>query len=236
MHFRSFLPVRLPSRRLSLGLSMIALASMLGSSGCMDYSLTGLFIEPSGGACIYPDPSFSAQFHAYGTYTKGGHSTETRDITTKVAWSDDLPGMAIISSSGLATPTGNEVGHTDVYARTEGEFGVVQDSAVLEVRTDCVSSTGAIRTLSGLRVLPGDQSLLVGDTSQLMAIGHFSVAPFSDDLTGHVVWNSSNPQVAKVSAAGFVTAMGQGDTIITATKSTATGQVVASSQKIHVGQ
>src|SRR5579859_725369 len=236
MHFRSLLPVHFPSRRVSLGLSVIALASMLGSSGCMDYSLTGVFIEPSAGACLYPDPSGSAQFHAYGTYTKGGHSTEVKDITTKVTWSVDLPGMAIVSSSGLVTPTGNEVGQTNVYARTEGEFGLIQSSALVKVITTCVSSTGAIRTLSGLHVLPGDQSLLTGDTSQLMAIGHFSIAPFSDDLTGHVVWTSSNPQVAKVSGAGFVTAMGEGDAVITATKTTANGQVVTSSEKIHVGQ
>lgn len=236
MHFRSFLPARLPSRRVSLGLSLIAFASMAGTNGCVDYRLTGLYLEPSGGACVYPAPSFSAQFHAYGTYTEGGHSTETRDITNQVTWSDDLPGMATISSSGLATPTGNEVGHTDVYARTEGEFGVVQGSAVLQVMTNCVSTTGAVRTLSSLRVLPGDQTLLVGDTARLMAIGHYSVEPLSDDLTSHVVWSSSNPLVANVSAVGVVTATGEGDAVITATKTNSSGLAITSTEKIHVGQ
>lgn len=236
MQFRSLLPVRLPSRRISLGLSLIAMTSMLGTSGCLDYSLTGLYVEPSGGACIYPDPAFTAQFHAYGTYTEGGHSTETRDITNKVAWSADLPGMVTVSSGGLVTPTGNEVGFTDVSAVAQGEFGIVKSSAVVTVKTTCVSSTGAIRTLSSIRVLPGDQSLLVGDTSQQLAIGHFSVAPFSDDLTGNVVWSSSNPQVAKVSAAGLVTATGEGDAVITVTKTNSSGLAVTSTEKIHVGQ
>lgn len=234
MPFRSFLPVRLPSSGASLGLGLIALTSMLGTSGCMSYKLTGLYLEPSAGACLYPDPSGSAQFHAYGTYTEGGHSMETRDISSQATWSVDLPGMAMVSSTGLVTPTGNEVGHTNVYAKAQGEFGVVQSSAVVQVRTDCVSSTGAIRTLSALRILPGDQSLLVGDTSKILAIGHFSIAPFSDDLTDTVVWSSSNPQVARVTPQGLVTATGTGDAVITVSQTNKLGQVVTSTEKIHV--
>jgi uncharacterized protein YjdB len=74
----------------------------------------------------------------------------------------------------------------------------------------------------------------IGDTSQLVAVGQYPIAPFSDDLTSQVTWKSSDPQVATVSAAGFVSATGAGETVITASRTTAKGTVVIATEKIQV--
>lgn len=226
------LPFCRPTRYTTLGLSLVVFASTLGTNGCLSRKLTGLYVEPSGGACLYP--GFSAQFHAYGLYTEGGHATVTKDITTLATWSVDLPDLATVSSSGLVTTTGSAIGLTNVTATAQGEFGIVRGSAPITVKTTC--ATGAIRTPNALRVLPGDQNLVSpGDTSQLVAVAHYAGAPYSDNVTAKVTWQSSNPQVATVNAAGLVTAVGEGDTVITATRALGNGEVITSTEKIHVG-
>lgn len=230
MRFRNILPVRTLSRRASVGLGLVVFISTLGINGCVSYRLTGLYVEPSAGACI---PSNStAQFTAYGIYTEGGHAAETRDVTDLVTWTTDLPELATVDSKGLATSS-SDIGLTNVKASAQGEFDLVWSSAPLTVKSTCVSSS--VRTLSSIQILPGDQMLSsMGDTSQLVAVGQYRLAPFSDDLTGQVTWKSSNPQVATVSAAGFVSATGAGETTITATRTTAKGTVVTATEKIQV--
>jgi hypothetical protein len=223
-------PLHLPSRYASLGLGVVVLASMFGTTGCMSRKLTGIFVEPSAGACLYP--GFSVQFHAYGLYTEGGHATVTTDITDQATWFVDLPDLATVSSTGLVTTTGNGIGLTNVTAKAQGEFGVVQASAPLTIKTTCVS--GAVKT--PLLVLPGDQNLSsTGDTLQLVAVAHYAATPYSEDVTAKTRWESSNPQVANVNAAGLVTAVGEGDTVITATRALPNGSLITSTEKIHVG-
>jgi|HubBroStandDraft_1064217.scaffolds.fasta_scaffold48115_3 hypothetical protein len=230
MRFRNILPVRMLSRRASVGLGLVVLISTLGINGCVSYRLTGLYVEPSAGACI---PSNStAQFTAYGIYTESGHAADTRNITDIVTWTTDLPELATVDSSGLATSS-SAIGLTNVKASAQGEFDLVWSSAPLTVKSDCVSSS--VRTLSSIQILPGDQKLSsIGDTSQLVAVGQYPIAPFSDDLTSQVTWKSSDPQVATVSAAGFVSATGAGETVITASRTTAKGTVVIATEKIQV--
>ncbi len=223
----------MPSRLASLGLSLIVCAAMLGTNGCISYKLTGIYVEPSAGACIYP--GFTAQFTAYGTYTESGHATVTKNITDQASWTVDLPNLATVNSSGLVTSTGTAIGITDIIASAPGEFGTVRSSAPLTVETNCVSSSGAVRTLSSIHILPANQNLLsAGDTSQFVAVGHFAIAPFSDDLTRQVTWQSSNPQVATVDAAGVVTAVGAGEATITARQTLSDGMMVTGTQKVQV--
>lgn len=236
MHFRGFLPVRLPSRRIALGLSLIGLTSMLGSSGCMDYSLTGLYIvPPTGHACTIPGTS--VQFNAYGVYTKGGHASETKDLTDQVTWTTNIANIANMSKTGLLTPTGIDLGIDGITATAPGEFKLVIAFSDITVLDDCSKFAGgaAIRKLSTIRLIPGDQNMTPGDTSEVLAIGQFSAAPYSNDLTHQVSWTSSDPQVAKVNAEGLVTAVSAGDAVLTVTGTDSRGLPVTSTEKIHVG-
>jgi len=229
MRFSKFVPVCLSPRVAFAGLGLMVFASTLGTEGCLSYKLTGLYVEPAG-ACIYPSPSFTAQFHAYGTYTEGGHAMVTKDITNIATWSDDLPTLATISPAGLATATGSGVGFTDVTASAQGEFGVVHASGVLNVKTDCVSATGAVRTLS---VVPRRQSLTVGDSLQPLAVATSLRTMESSDVTGQVTWESSNPAVATVRG-GVITAVGAGDAVITASQALSDGTAVRTMENIQV--
>jgi len=234
MPLLKILPVRAPSRGASLGLALVLFASLLGTNGCISYDLTGIYVEPSGGACVYP--GFTAQFTAYGTYTEGGHAMVTKNITDQASWKIDLPNLATVNSSGLVTTTGAAIGLTDVIASAQGEFGTVFSSAPLTVETDCVSSSGAVRTLSSIHILPQNQTLQsVGDTSELVAVGRFAIAPFSSDLTRQVAWESSNPRVATVSASGLLTAVGAGEATITARRTLSSGAIVTATEKVQVG-
>ena len=65
------------------------------------------------------------------------------------------------------------------------------------MKTDCVSATGAVRTLS---VVPRRQSLTVGDSLQPLAVATSLRTMESSDVTGQVTWESSNPAVATTPA------------------------------------
>jgi hypothetical protein len=231
MQLRKTLLTCVPSRRASLGIGLFLLCSMFATDGCLSRSLTGIYIEPSGGACVYP--GFTVQFQAYGTFTESGHATVTRNITNQASWKIDLPNLASVNSAGLVTTTGLAIGITNVIATAQGEFGIVRSSAPLTVEKTCVSGAVA-RTMSSLRILPGDQSFVVGDTTQLLVVGHFTSEPLSEDVTRQVVFESSNPQVARVTAAGLVTATGEGQAIITAKQSMPDGMIVTSAQNVQV--
>jgi trimeric autotransporter adhesin len=232
MRLRSILPFRMPSRPALAGLGVLALVSTLGIDGCVSYKLTGIYVEPSGGACIAPGST--AQFSAYGTFTEGGHATKTEDISSQVSWASGLPELATVDSSGLATAGTTYVGYTDITASAQGEFGLVWSSAQLTVSDSCVSGT-AVRGISAIRIL-GDQRLAsAGDTTKLVAVGQYSSAPWSRDLSQQAKWTSSNPGVATVTPEGLVTAVGAGEATITATQTTEQGTVVTGTTKVQVG-
>jgi hypothetical protein len=70
-----------------------------------------------------------------------------------------------------------------------------------------------------IQISPATQSLAVGQTAQFTAtgvIGHGQHPTTNENVTGMVVWTSSAPAVATISAAGLATAVSPGTTTITA--------------------
>jgi uncharacterized protein YjdB len=235
MRFRSNLPFRVLSRPATAGLGLVVLISMFGVNGCVSYKLTGVYVEPSAGACI--SPGATAQYTAYGTYTESGHATKTQNISDQVTWASDIPWLASISSSGLVTATTEGIGTTYISASAPGEFGTVWGDAPFTVGTNCVpSSTSSPAVFTGVRILPGDQNLLsIGDTTQLVPVGHYPSAPWSRDLSQQAKWTSSNPEVATVAPDGLVTAVNAGKATVTATQTNERGEVVTATIKVTVG-
>jgi hypothetical protein len=86
--------------------------------------------------------------------------------------------------------------------------------------------------LDSVQVTPSSQSLPVGQTTQLTAMGTFGNAnrPSTQNITSTVTWASSSPTVATVSATGLVTAVAVGTTTITAEATAFNGPVSSSSQ------
>jgi len=201
-----------------------------GLTGCVSRTLTGLTVEPAtGDTCVVP--GVAAQFHAYGTYTESGHAAETEDITDNVTWSATIPAVSTVNSSGLAT--GMNPGITSIIATTQGEFGNLTAVSNITVQATSCSTTPAVRPATALSLIPGDQTLHVGNTAQFLAVAGFASTPLTADRTHQVAWNSSNPKVAIVSALGQVTAVGPGDAIIAARTQDADGNLISASQTIH---
>ncbi len=89
--------------------------------------------------------------------------------------------------------------------------------------------------LDSVQVTPASQSLTVGQTTQLTAVGTFGNAmhPSTQNITSTVTWSSTTPAVATVSATGMVTAVAAGTTTITA-EATAFNGPVSSSTSVTV--
>ena len=84
--------------------------------------------------------------------------------------------------------------------------------------------------LDSIQVTPTSQSLTVGQTAQLTAVGKYGNAshPSTQNINGGVTWSSSTPTVATVSTTGLVTAVAAGTTTITAGATAFNGDVNAS--------
>ena len=221
----------LVSPRVLLGVGLVAATSLFGGTGCgLSYSLTGLYVEPAtGDTCLYPGST--AQFTAFGTYTEGGHTMRVTNISSEVNWSVTIPDLATISSSGLATAGTNFVGVTSIVATTQGEFGYLSSSSSLQVSTSC--TTSALAKPFSLHIVPGNQSLTVGQTLQPLAIASYPGTGRSTDISGQVTWSSSNNQVATIDAHGVISAVAAGDAVITAEAKAPDGEIVRATQNLH---
>ena len=134
-----------------------------------------------------------------------------------IAWSSSDASAARVDGSGLVTAIRN--GGATITARS----GPVSASAVVTVE----------QVAASLAISPAVASLLIGDTATFTAD--------AADANGHevgdaiVVWQSSDPVVATVDSAGRVTAVGEGETRITAsTDSVTTAAVVEVSGAIRM--
>ncbi len=137
------------------------------------------------------------QFSATGTYTDG----TTQDLTSSVAWSSSDTTAASISTTGLATAL--LTGTSTITATDNGVLG-----------TTTLTVTPA--ALVSIALTPDEPSLATGLTEQFTATGTYTDGT-TQDLTGSVVWSSSDTTVATISTSGLATALLSGTSTITAT-------------------
>jgi len=98
----------------------------------------------------------------------------------------------------------------------------------------CANPSG----LDSVQVTPASQSLTVGQTAQLTAVGTFGNAnhPSTQNITSTVTWSSSTPSVATVSTTGTVTAVSAGTTTITAGATAFNGDISSSANLTVTGE
>jgi hypothetical protein len=77
-------------------------------------------------------------------------------------------------------------------------------------------------TLQSISITPANATILTGGTLPLTATGTFSDSS-TQNLTGTVLWASSNPAAATVSAQGLIAAVGPGGTTVSATSGSIVG-------------
>jgi len=149
----------------------------------------------------------SDALHATGIYT----DNSTHDLTSSVAWSSSVAGVASVSnlpgSNGLATTV--SPGSSTITA----SLGAISGSTNLTV-------TAA--TLVSLGVTPANPSIAKGLKSQFTAMGTYTDNS-TQNLTTQVQWSSSDATVATVSNAlgydGLGVGLNPGSVTITATLS-----------------
>jgi hypothetical protein len=196
---------------------------------CLSTALVGCS-NPSGLDSVQVTPASQSltvgqttQLTAYGTFGNAAHPTK-QNITSTVTWSSTTPTVATVSATGLVTAVA--AGTTTIMAEATAFNGSVSSSATLTV-TGAGGGAGGGSLLS-LTIIPS--SISVGNlqaTGQFLAIGTFSSAPFTRDLTNSptLTWISSFPNDFPVNTntagnvgatAGIVSAYANGSAVITA--------------------
>ena len=161
--------------------------------------LTSISISPATASMAL---GTAQQFSAVGSFDDG--STQ---LLTSVSWSSSSTGVATVSSSGMATAMG--AGSATITASS----GSVSGTASLTV-------TGA--TVVSIAVTPAASNMPVGSTKQFTATATFSDTS-TQDVTGSVLWSSSNPTAATINAQGLVTSVAAGSTTIGAVLNSVSG-------------
>jgi hypothetical protein len=174
------------------------------------YFALGILVVACGGGGSEPGPSVATVEVTPATADRQVGQTLQLSATVKdvngnilsgqpVSWSSSASTVASVSSSGLVTATA--LGTALITAASGNKSGVATINVVPE-------------PIASITVAPGNDTLLVGETSQLTATMR--------DASNNVVtgrqptWSSSSTGVATVSASGLVTAVGDGVATISA--------------------
>ncbi len=142
------------------------------------------------------------QFTATGTYSDGS----TKNLTKLVTWTS-TGGVSIGTTTGLAEATAT------------GPATITATSGMLSASA---TATVTPATITGITVTPNPVVLPAGGTVQITAVATLSDGS-SQDVTGSLVYNSSNPAVATIDADGKVHAVGEGSATITITPPSGSG-------------
>jgi hypothetical protein len=214
--------------------------------------VTSLAIIPGSQTITMPlttPTSPTTSFVAIGTISSTGLQVNE---TNSASWTSSNTAVATIgAATGLVTPVGQ--GTTTITAQYNNPSTSTAPASVVVATATLTVNGVESEPLLSVAVLPSSQSISYpGQTSQLTAIGTFSSAPVTQNLTSSttypVTWTSSNTSVATVCNAtatstvptlcpttpGLVTAVGQGTAAITAIASNSDGSVVTGVATITV--
>jgi hypothetical protein len=166
------------------------------------------------------------QLIAIGTYTA---APLTQNLSATATWSSSDVQVAKVNSSGLVAGVG--VGQTTVTA-----FATASNGSVISGTTTVTVAAGPSgRILSALTVTPGSQTITAtGQTAQLIAIGTYTAAPLTQNLSATATWTSSNVQVASVNSSGLVAGVGVGQTTVTAFATASDGSLISGDAAVTV--
>ena len=178
---------------------------LLSTIGCGDGisvpSAKSLVVSPSTLALSMGVPG---RLKVVGTFDNG----EQRDLTAIVTWDQTDAKVASVSSRGTVMPVA--AGQTTIRAK----YGSMSASAQVQVLA---------ASLTSLSISPSTAALPLGKGTQLIATGTFSDNS-THDVSGSVIWSSSNPTVAAVAQDGQL----RSNAVGTATVSAAQGKIAIS--------
>jgi hypothetical protein len=182
------------------GVAMIALVAC-GSDG-RPLSPTGPSAATVAAVVVTSASTAAASFQL--TATARMSDATSRDVTSTAVWESSNPLLATVSSTGMVTVVG---------------------SGELDVRATYQSVTGSMHLRVGRSVVAvtvGGAPPASSSPFQLTATARSSDGS-TQDVTRSATWESSNVQLALISASGYVTILGNGDVDLKATYQSVTG-------------
>jgi trimeric autotransporter adhesin len=147
----------------------------------------------------------SQQFTVTATFSDG----TTQDVTNVATWSSGSNAIATVTVSGLVTA--KNIGTTNI-------------SAAFESVSDTVPLTVDASNLNSIEIQPSNGSIAQGTKMAITAIGHFNNGS-TNNLSGLVNWQSSDPTVASFGSVNQLSGLKPGSVNITATLGSATTSV-----------
>lgn len=159
-----------------------------------------------------------------------GTEAGARNVSAEASWSSSNPAVATVTSQGSsgATVTATGIGNAIISARYQGVTATVQ-LAVTSVVTGL--------SISGNTAYLFSAASASRQTGQLQATATLDYGQFTTaGATTMVAWKSSNPAAVIVSSGGMLTAVGVGQSMISASFQgyTATVQSVVSGEPLHL--
>lgn len=166
----------------------------------------------------------TAQLTATGTVGHGNHPATSTNVTDTATWASAATSVATVSASGVVTAVA--AGTTTITASVLGFGGLVASNAVTVTVTGGSGGGTGGSVLTAVTIIPGTQVVSApNQTTQFIAIGTTSTGS-TVDVTSLATWNSSSPQIARVTSTGLATGLSQGTATITAIASNGDGTVV----------
>lgn len=182
--------------------------------GSTNNDITSITVIPGGQSV--PSPGDTATYVAIGT-TGSGSTVSMSGLAT---WSSSAPQIGTVNATtGVATAVGQ--GTTTISAQYVNADKTVASGTA----TFTVSGSGTTNSdIAEVSIIPSSQTVAApGDTATFAATGT-TASGVTKSLT-NVVWNSSSPQIATITADGVATAVGQGTTTISAVYTNTDGSV-----------
>jgi hypothetical protein len=171
----------------------------------------------------------STQFKATASFIKSNQTTFTQYVTSQVEWTSANPAVATVDATGLAKAVTG--GSTAIVATLHSGSTASTSSATLTVNIPTTPPGPPPHELLSITITPSSQTVTAADqTAQFIAIGTFSTAPTTQDLTQTATWSSSSPSVATIVSrglqGGLATGKTPGTTTITASAVSVSGATI----------
>ncbi|MBI5499403.1 MAG: Ig-like domain-containing protein [Deltaproteobacteria bacterium] len=159
-----------------------------------DAQVTQVIVEPPNATINVGD---TTDFTARAVYDDG----TDEDVTDTAVWNSSDDAIATVDAG---TVTGEAVGTATITAAFGGETSNAATVIVSE-----------LHTLDEIQITPPTATIPVDGEQPYIALGTF-LDGTTEDITADVTWDSSDPAVATIDAAGVATGVAAGETTITA--------------------
>jgi len=160
-----------------------------------------------------------------------GYGADGNEVVADgITWESDALAVASVSASGFVEAVAQGVAR--LSARRNGQSATVSIRVSGRAAAPPTAATATRLAVSSVGLAPESASIAIGERTQLRAMPRASTGADLPDR--EVIWTSSNPGVATVSASGIVTALAEGAARVTASSERGSGQATITVTQVLV--